>query len=109
MVSPFLNSDAIPSSSLFATTTIQVDAVVGESTAEKFTVELLLAKSCVTPVPLTHSKNTAGVFDVSKTSISTVFISSSFLAAPVPVIVREDTDGISMSGTVRVNWTPFPV
>ena len=86
----------------------QVDAVVGKSTAEKSTVELSLAKSCASPVPSAHSKNTAGVFDASKTRMSTLFISSSFLATPVPVIVREDTEGIPTSGTVKVNRIPLP-
>ena len=40
VVVPFMKPDTILSSSLFATTTMQVDAVVGESTAEKLTVEL---------------------------------------------------------------------
>ena len=86
---------------------MQVDAVVKGSLAEKLTVELS-AKSCVTPVAVTHSKYTAGVFDASKIRISTVFISSSFFAVPVPVIVREDTDGRFTSGTVNVNRIPFP-
>ena len=107
VVAPFVKPDTILSSSLFATTTMQVDAVVGESTAEKLTVELS-AKSCVTSVALAHSRNTAGVFDISKTRISTVSISSSFFAVPVPVIVREDTDGRFTSGTVNVKRIPFP-
>ena len=40
VVVPFMKPGTILSSSLFATTTMQVDAVVGESTAEKLTVEL---------------------------------------------------------------------
>lgn len=74
---------------------------------------MILCGGSATDLPVQTPKfaemfNVVDSFDISKTRISTVFISSSFFAVPVPVIVREDTDGRFTSGTVNVKRIPFP-